>query len=271
MTDPSPMSSQETFEDTTSAISSQASAGGLMPSSLPSGETNQSGPEAVPANPSPWRERERARLTSGTFGQPFSVSSPSADLQLSLESRLLVRMARYGSPEYALKWSRSPMQWGEQICALRALARPTSGKDSIGWPTPQAHDSGASGAGTRERGTATVSLPNLIAGWMTPREKGDARGTRFEQGEVRNLEDQLKLAGWATPAATDTPRSPESARNRIAAGHQDDLPTQVGRIPPSSNAETESFGASRLNPLFSLWLQGFPAEEWASCGVRETQ
>ncbi len=76
--------------------------------------------------------------TSATSGRQSGPSSPSASLQLSLESRLQARMAGYGSPEYVLRWKNWDMLSGPPICALRGSAPRTSGKGCSGWPTPQA-------------------------------------------------------------------------------------------------------------------------------------
>jgi len=58
--------------------------------------------------------------TSGPIGSP---SSPSADLQSSLESKLRARLGVSGSLEYVLTWKHWDMLSGPPICRLRALAR----------------------------------------------------------------------------------------------------------------------------------------------------
>jgi len=59
-------------------------------------------------------------------------------------------------------------------------------------------------------------------------------------------------------------------RTRGERNRMDQLPRQVsGLIPASSTAGTESTGAYRLNPSFSLWLMGYPIA-WARCAARVT-
>ena len=67
-----------------------------------------------------------------------------------------------------------------------------------------------------------------LAGWMSPRAKGDAGGSRFEKGEVANLEDQVKTSG-----------------------------------PPPASYHARTGRKGVLDHRFSLWLMGFPAV-WAS-------
>jgi len=74
-------------------------------------------------------------------------------------------------------------------------------------------------------------------------------------------------SGWPTP-------SDDNANN--AYGHKgtdfSDLPTTAQKAsgqPPSGTPAATAKPAA-LNPAFSLWLMGYPAE-WASCGARAMQ
>jgi hypothetical protein len=104
---------------------------------------------------------------SATFGPLFTTSSPSANLQRCLESRLRVLMDVNGSLEFGLTWKSWDMPAGEPICALRASDRRTGGRGCSGWPTPQANDDAA---GT-ENGKMQKMLGNVakLAAWPTPR------------------------------------------------------------------------------------------------------
>lgn len=99
MTGQSSMFGEPTSEDTSSVISSPALVDGPTPSNSPVGK-GSAGPGVAPASPSPWRVREKARMTSGTFGPLFDGLSPSAALQSSLESRLRQRMAGQVAAEF---------------------------------------------------------------------------------------------------------------------------------------------------------------------------
>lgn len=125
-----------------------------------------------------------------------------------------------------------------------------------------------------------ADLPTVVqtVGWPTtttmdhiPREK--LRPSRTATGRTGGYIAEV-LAGWATPAATEA-RQGYQDRSRGKKGSQESLTTQVvnalrGTTSESSSAETESTGASRLNPRFSHWLMGFPIE-WELCGERVTR
>ncbi len=71
-------------------------------------------------------------------GQIGTNSSPSADLQSSLESRLRVRLEGIGSQLFGYKWKLWDMPSGLPICALRASGHRTLGNVCSGWGTPTA-------------------------------------------------------------------------------------------------------------------------------------
>lgn len=64
--------------------------------SLAGRKTSRAGRGHVPVSRSVWPERKMDRRTVGTFGLRGGQSSRSADLQLSLESRLVARLRVYG-------------------------------------------------------------------------------------------------------------------------------------------------------------------------------
>lgn len=68
----------------------------------------------------------------------FSSSSRSESLGPSLASKLIARMAEFGSPEYKLIWKVSDTPSGVPLLTLRASAPRKSDRDSTGWPTPDA-------------------------------------------------------------------------------------------------------------------------------------
>jgi hypothetical protein len=240
----SSMWSPETSEGTSSATSSPASVDGRTRSDSPDSKES-AGPGAVPANPSPWQAQERARLTKDTFGPLFDGLSPSAALQSSLESRLRERLDGYGSPEYELTWKHVAMVSGPPILQRRALGRRISGSGFTGWPT-------------------TTTMDHIEREGLRPSRVA----TNRTGGYIAEVLAGMPTAGWLTPSANEDAAGTLAGNMQQMLSHQAQL---VGLDSESYVAGTERPDASRLNPLFSLWLQGYPPAEWASCGVQGTR
>jgi hypothetical protein len=252
--------------------SSPGSEAGLSPSAGPAGLPGfPSGPAPVLASRFHKPAGAAELLTSVTCGLFSDNSSPSAALQLSLESRLLPRMDAFGSPEYALTWRRWDMLSGPPLCALQALEAPTSGSGFTGWPTPRTPTGGPESAdrkqelGRTESGGGDLQAVALLAGWPTPlksdsdrsqmdRLKKDrqTRSPKMRGSYRHELPDVAKLTGWATPRAEDS----ESSGMRHSRGAADTLSAQAGQDLTSSPAGTGPTGV--LNPAHPRWLQGFP-------------
>lgn len=226
-------------------------------------------------------------MTNDTCGPLFDALSPSADLQRSLENRLRARLDANGSPEYALTWKHWPMQSGPPICALRASGHRISDSDCGGWPTGKASDwKGDRHAESAERelmrGNADLPVIAHQAGWPTTNTnntKGAYQDTeliakRKEAGRQQNLQDIVVLAGWATASSRDWKDTGDLEKSRFRKDgkeRNDTVPRQAGMALPSGTpAETGNGAGYRLNPLFSLWLMGYPAE-WAYSGARAMQ
>ena len=239
------MSKQLTLWDTTRSTCSRESVDGRMPCDLPDGRIESGcSPVVVPARRSHQQERrkrvriavkrvlfrvlgERESLSAvhaNTPGLPMldisglkrTDSSPSTDLQRSLESKLRERMADFGSPEFELRWNSLDMPLGPWILQRAASARRTSDSDFTGWPTPQAHDTREQGSGRpltvtgciqcHNGETHSLNLPGVaaLACWPTPMASSPATETYNEAGSNDSSRRTVAMiAGWATPAHRD--------------------------------------------------------------------
>lgn len=140
-----------------------------------------------------------------------------------------------------------------------------------GWATPAGRDRKDTGeVKPRERGDpeSVAALRQdqlgrqvLLAGLQTPKcslgEYQYAHGRKY-----LNLEGQVQLTGWGTPAATDGSKAPPDHHGRNLT-----LPWQALASGESSTAVTASGDGYRLNPIFSGILMGYPLS-WALCGIR---
>ncbi len=130
------------FADTPNVTFSLGSADGLSLYRLPDGRrVDRFGLVAALASLSARQVTALGLTISGISGQPGSISSASAALQESLESRLQARLRTYGSISYKLTWKAWDTPSGVSRFRLRASAPRTSGIATTGsLPTPVASE-----------------------------------------------------------------------------------------------------------------------------------
>lgn len=143
----------------------------------------------------------------------------------------------------------------------------------IKWRTPIVSDL----TGSRNSSDGRLKLPRQaqLAGWPTAQATNDRAYCRDAQAALKrqrtdhqqNLQDIAQLAGWPTACQRDYKGATPGGRIRDGKFSTDTLDAVVQLI---SNAPTGKRGAYQLNPLFSLWLMGYPVE-WACCGARAMQ
>lgn len=211
------------------------------------------GPAPVLASLSARQAKAMGLLTSGTFGQPLTTSSPSAALQKSLENKLRQKLSMSGSTLYKLTWKPWVTPSGVSRFRLRASVLRKSETGPTGWPTPIVNDTTGSThcyTGTNPDGSRKIAL---------------------------KLPGAVKLAAWATPDRTlmqAKPRPPimkgrKPTDPQISLADVANLATPArltvhGELLTGFFAGMESGG--QLSPAHSLWLMLGPfATEWLRC------
>ncbi len=199
---------------------------------------DQSGQPVARASLSARQVKALGLMTSGTSGPPSTTSSPSAGLQLSLESRLQARLSNLGSTLYTLTWKPWTTPSGVSRSRLRASVRRISETVLTGWPrgwaTPAARDYRCANAlqwSERGGGAKGEQLNNQVvhlAGWPTPRALDGENGARTLAG----AQSEAARKGWNNDLGTcafaaclsgwPTPMAGTSAQNgNNAAGNND--------------------------------------------------
>ena len=235
-----------TYEDTRKATSLPASADGASPSDSPDGMmTDLFGQALAPVSPSVPPERARRPMTNATCGLRGFLSSPSATLQSSLESKLKRRLDGDGSTLFSLIWRQKATPAGRPYFQLVASGLRISDNDAGSWPTPCAQPSNGEPEAFLERKRRSiargsrmgVSLTDLgmvakLASWPTPRaEDSESSGMRHGRGVADTL---TAVASQASPRATPQARDWKGPQGRSYKGEAADLPAQAGWATPNT-------------------------------------
>jgi len=252
--------------DIPSVTSSPESESGLTPCAKPDGQTiDQCGQDPVPANLSARQAKAAGLMTSGTYGQPSTTSSISADLSRSLESRLQAKTDLLGSTLYKLTWKVRVTPLGRSIPALRASVRRTLDSDSTGWVTPSARDWKDTGSDIKPRADGSERFDQLprqvnLTGWPTPKVSDDNMSRMSMEAAEReilrpdsgaSLALHSVLAAWPTPRAIDGEkgsRSPEGVQAEMERkGRLDELPSLASLAGwPTTTAQDCSRGSGTI-------------------------
>ena len=194
----------------------------------------QYGRVAVLASLTPRQAKGAGLMTSGTYGQHGSTSSSSADLQLSLVSRLKQRLDMVGSTLYKLTWKVSVTPAGQPVCLLRASALRTSGRGCGSWPTTK-----------RDDGVKSIRSP-------------EGAMKEFERKGVNDLGTAAALASWPSPTAADCLRMPGASftTKNITLNHAASWATPTVR----DHKDGSSDGTVPINGLLGrqVWMAGYP-------------
>ena len=170
--------------------------------------TDLFGLDPAPVAPSPKPGRASGLMTRATYGRNGFGSSASAGLTSCLVSNLRTRSS--GSILFQVTWKASVTPSGRLIFRLRASAAPTSANALVSWPTP-----------TTPSGGQTVPPGTTVTGRKPDGSKAQV-----------TLEMAALASSWATPAATDRPRSEETlakcAAFRKRNANQNSVPLYLG-------------------------------------------
>lgn len=210
-----PKSSRGTSAATPSTTSLLESACGLTRLGRQAGQTTDPcGPHRVLVNPSALPVLKPEPLTLGICGLKSTGSRASRNLTSLLVSRSVARLGSTGSILYQLTWKERRTPAGRLIVALRARAdRRILDSGFTGWPSPTKAD----GAGSRNLTATRYTVPPSgvhtgvtltdaasLAGWPTPAVSDTTGGGQGKRADGRsNLNEYVMLAGWPSPQSRD--------------------------------------------------------------------
>ncbi len=283
-----PMFSREISPAIGSVISSPASGAGRLPFDSPDGRMIEpSGPAVAPVSPSRAPAPKLGATIRATFGRRGFASSASAALQSSLVSKLRQQLDMDGSILFAMTWKEKVTPAGRSVSLLRASGRRTLDNGYGSWPTVQAHDASRRMGQIHRTGGRRRNLEDYV---MLTKPFMDVNQTpgKTEDGQDRQKLEKIaevfresipvmewpNRIGWPTPTKQDGASSGAKDYPASVSHHTGVTLTDASRLTgiglTSSGSHAETAKPGQLNPAFSLWLQGYPAE-WVSCGALAMQ
>jgi hypothetical protein len=192
-----------------------------MPCALPDGQmTDLFGQEVAPVRVSQRREKAEGLMTLAISGLLGHDSSQSADLQRSLENRLMTRLDTGGSTLFKLTWKGRRTPLGRRYLERAASVLRTSGKGCTSVPTPTQEDhkmDGPKALGRLHSGeamTCDFRLRNMatLATVPTPMAGSPATETYNAAGNNDYSRKIVELASVCSPTAQDCSRGGRPAR-----------------------------------------------------------
>lgn len=139
-------------------------------------------------------------------GRKCDDSSPSIFLQQSLESKLHLRLAEFGSPECVLTWKHWDMPLGLPICALRASGHHTSGKGYSLWPTPHCMRGGSTSRGGIRK--TELLIGGIVKSWIIGKPPIMGMVQMGKKGELNPELNRWLMGfprGWSSYADMEMP------------------------------------------------------------------
>lgn len=245
-----------TFEDTGGSTCSPALEAGNSPPAWPGGrQLSLFGLDPVPANRSAPPASAKVAPTNVTSGPRCSVSSASAALQSSLESRCRALLPSGGGTRLRVAWKASATPAGRSFCRL-VLSAPPTGETGFGGllsiPTPRPC------SGLRSRGVNQTELSRALL--PTPKASLAHAGAD-PTSHSPNLKAALLPTPMAGPGAKGNPLNGSSSARKAMGG---------SAIAPSWLGLT---GTAALLPLVA-WMMGYPRDwagpPWPASGTRSS-
>jgi len=238
--------------------------------------SDQCGQDHHHANLSQRQDSKKEKRTKGIYGLSGSISSESLDLQSFLVNKLAQQLIRDGSIKSKLIWNPVTTLAGRSLFQLQRSELFIKDQDYGSWPTPIFSD------GRGSAGKDKKELPNIakMADWATPNTmdylpqrseeamKKIVNGARKGRTFPSNLREQVDPVAQAAYAIWPTVTAQDNIQ--MVGQYNQKTGTTLGGAVRQCNAKMEKQGSSLLNPLFSLWLMGYPTE-WGSCVVQGTQ